>query len=105
MFRKSGKGEIMRHYATIELDFDPIYIVCEVEYNIAKSFQPHAFGERVLVDIEDVRLDSVHEIRLDFFGAEEFLDITDERIEKVKRQVELEVEHITEQIAGQLEFV
>lgn len=100
---KSDKGEMMNHYATIELDFDPICVVCDVEYQISKSFQPHEFGERVLVDIEDIRLDSVYSIRLDFLGREEELDITDERVEQIRTQVSLEEHQIVEQIVNQME--
>lgn len=95
----------MKHYIEIELDDDPIRVNCMVEYHIRKSFQSHEFGERVLIDIEDIRLFCVIQIIVNVFGVEVEIGVSNEIEKKIRRQVHLETEEITEQILRELDYV
>lgn len=91
------------NYCKVELDYDPVYIVCEIGYTLAKAYQPHEYGEREFIEVDHWELNEVEEIRLEIFGEEIEIEITESIIESIKSQLTLDHFEVTEKIIEQLQ--
>ncbi len=91
------------NYCKIELDYDPIYIVCEIGYTLAKSYQPHEFGEREFVEVDHWELNEIEEIRVEIFGEEIEIEVTDTIIDVIKKVLTIDHYEVTGKIIKQLQ--